>query len=532
MQRRALILGLLSTVAAGCVAPRVPTGFEPAPSRSRARQRLGELAAEYERLCHEHGLTFHRRLSGEADASGSELAELRRAEREVFEEAERLLEYHPDILVSPREAELWKRGALALRVLGDAESSRLADELEALQSDFPFELEGQRVTRADLAELGKSRQREERRQTRRAMHQLHVAAKPLAVQLMLRRQQLALEQGERSYWELMLRLRGVDRRRLERAMFRLMRETRRSSHRLLRHLRRLNHREPLAPWDVQWTLERSTRVPDHRFVAAQAEGFCKQLLSRLGIDLSAVKLQVRDNLAFGGQSIAVRIPSDVRVTLRRRAGARFYATMLHELGHAFAATQVTTERAVYKGYEWVPGLFEPGFDEGFAEVFSLLLDEPEVHEQLGLRRIERVLLVRYRRWSHLLGLRRLAARIQFERAAYRRPERDLDRLSLDYERRVQRLAVKDDTEPIWATSSLLPAYPVYIQSYLLAMMMSAQVMSAWKQQLGARWFSSEAAPWLARLVEEGSRWTLDEKLVLRTGAPLSSRQLGRRLRAS
>src|SRR4029079_14120545 len=116
----------------------------------------------------------------------------------------------------------------------------------------------------------------------------------------------------------------------------------------------------------------------------------KRIYAAFGIDLDQPNFtpNIRD-FAFSGQTIAVKIPSDVRLVLSKAPGSRFFATLLHELGHAYAATSTRAENPLYAGYEWVPGLSDPALAEGIAEVFARLLDEPRIlRDFVGLSDVE------------------------------------------------------------------------------------------------------------------------------------------------
>jgi hypothetical protein len=235
---------------------------------------------------------------------------------------------------------------------------------------------------------------------------------------------------------------------------------------------------------------------------------------------------VRD-FAFGGQSIGIVIPNDVRMVLNPLPGVRFQGLVLHELGHAYAMTRTREEHPLYKGYEWVPGLMDPGFAEGIAEVFARLLDEPRVlTEHLGLAPDEAERLIHARRMEDVLSIRRALFNIAFERAALEQPDADLDQISLQIERRFSGFYMPPDTEPVWATSAFFATYPVYRQSYTLASLCAVQVREALKKRFGEGWISPEAGKVLTEtIVADGARWTFREKMIRLTGRPLEAAPL-------
>lgn len=534
--RRRLLLGALGTLlAAACSGGRGALATYPAPlTRRQARERLTALAAAYERAMAAHGLHEWSRYAGklpEGSGSAAAMERLRREERAIFEEAADIVKNQERTLLPPRQAELWRNGALGLALLGDPESAQLADELEAVLDDHGFTHEGRELSRGDLAKMARSDDARARRDARTIEHALHVRAKPLATALLQRRHALAREQRVGSFHDALLRLRGVDVRRLDAVMDQLFKTTHRRYASLVGDIAHRAGRSRAEPWDLGWGVERLADEPrDDRYPAERALPTARAVFARFGIDIDRPKLDVtiRD-FAFGGQAISIRVPTDVRLVVRPTPGSRFYSTLLHELGHAYAATRTREEHPLYKAYEWVPGLSDPAFAEGIAEVFGRMMDEPSVLRDLvGLDEDEIRRTLRARRMGQLVRARRAIGSIWFERTALAQPKGDIDALSLLVERRHTGVHVPRGTEPVWAASPFLATYPVYTQSYLLASMVAMQIHAGLRERFGDAWQSAEAGRYLTdRAVADGARWTLDEKLVRTTGHPLSARDLTR-----
>lgn len=510
--------------------PGLPT------TRGNARARLLELAGRYESLMQEHGHAEWARYAGKlAEGPGAQAAmrRLRADEADVFEEARRILDYFGRGVLSPRHVQLWRHGALGLELLGDARSTELADQLEAIINSHEFKLDGKKISRGDLDTMRRSPDPAVRRATRTLEHDLHVRAAPVARQLLARRRDLAKEKHLRGFYPALLELRGVDPGDMDRLFRELLGATRVPYARLVSRLRRAVRRG-VAPWDVDFALELVAGVPDVHFPAARALPQAFALYRAFGVDLERPHLDVtvRD-FAFGGQTISVHVPDDVRVVVSPSPGAHFYATLVHELGHAYAATRTTTDEPLYKGYEWVPGLSDAAFAEGMAETFARLFDMPEVvQEHFGLDAATAQRLARQRRWKSLVQIRRGLAWIAFERVALENPDVDLDHLSLEVERSVGGIPIPSGTEPVWASSPFLSTYPVYTQSYVLAAMFAVQMREALRERFRGDWISPRAGAFITdRAVADGARWTLREKLVRATGAPLSAEPLVRYLSA-
>lgn len=540
MQRREVLAALLASLAAGC-SPRVglpPQAAGAARTRRGARARLHELSLRYERLMTEHGLFEWSRYAGrlvEGPPASQRMEKLRAAEREVFREADELLTRFGDRVVSPRRAELWRRGALGLKLLGDARAAKLGDQLESVINDHRFVDDGRPITRGELAEMRRSDDPRVRRRTRQLEHALHLKAAPIATELLRRRRELAKELGWPSFYAALLEVRGASLPTVERVLGDLDRRTRRP---LLDALgggsgRRLS-RAFVSSWDVDHLVHRQAVVPHDRFPADRARAVVEGIFGAFGFDLQRERLDltVRE-FAFGGQTIAVTAPRDVRLVVRPLPGIRFYGLLLHEIGHAVAVRSTEATEPLYKGYEWVPGLLDPAFAEGSAELFGRLLDEPQVlRAHLGLDASEIATVLRARRLETLLSVRRGLTSAVFERLALEREGAHLDLLSLDVERNVSGFFLPRDAEPVWATSPFLATYPVYIQSYQLAACVAVQVRDALRARFGKDWISPRAGDFVRRhFLSDGARASLAEKMVLTTGSELDATGLLRHVLA-
>ncbi len=526
--RRRDLLGVLLTGLSSACAPESPATST--PKARQPREELAALGARYEALMQKHGEAEWGRYAGklaEGPAAQQRMRQLRNAEQEIFREAGAILKRFGDGVTTPRRADLWQRGALGLKLLGDARSVELSDELEGLINGHRYMLDGRRVSRGQMHEMSRSSDRATRRNVRRLENALHVKAAPIARELFERRRALAKELELPSFHVALLEVRGTSAPDTWRVVDALHVRTARSYFELVKQLRGVSE-GALEPWDFDYALEKLVSPPEERFDPGHAFSRVFEIYRAFGIDLekNGPSLSVRD-FAFGGQTIAVRVPDDVRMIVRSIPGMRFYGLLLHELGHAFSVRATRETDPLFKGYEWVPGLLDPAYAEGIAEVFGRLLDEPEIlGGHLGLSASEITRAVKARRTSTLVSIRRGFAAAHFEHIALEQPNVDLDKLSLGIERQETGLPLPRDAEPVWATSPFFATYPVYTQSYLFASAMAVQVRQALKARFGARWISPAAGEHLKQeLCADGSRWTLREKLIRATGSALDPEPL-------
>jgi hypothetical protein len=529
LKRRAFVrlLGSVPVIQLGCAARGQRPSVAPAPAPPTSRSEMAQLEAKYEALMAEHSLHEWSRYAGQEqpgqDAAAA-MQELRRSEQELVTRAAQLAT-DPGAGATPREAELWDRARRGLQLLADPEATALADQLEALIHGFQFEHAGRTYSRGDLKRMARSADANDRRLQHRLMGQLHAAAAPTARALLVRRRALAATLGLQSFYDAMLELRGVDAARLPGLLATLAGRTREAFGAALAEATRAAQLQAPAPYDRSYLSKALGDYPDAAFPAEGALDFASKVWGALGVDFEHPKLRIdiRD-FAFGGQAISIHVPTDVRLVVSPSPGAAFYSTLLHELGHAFAATRTRVSQPVLKNYEWIAGLTQPGCDEGIAEVFGDLVDEAGVMERFGpaLAPGELEHARQGRRKAALLRLRSSLFTIMFEREALRDPEQDLDALERKLAHDLMGFHIPADLEPTWATSPFLATYPVYTQSYLLASLFSQQLRASLRARFGGPWLQPEAAAWLVEnVIHDAAATTLDEKLVRATGSPLA-----------
>lgn len=488
--------------------------------------------AEFEAAMGAHSLAEWHAYTQEGAAPEGGLAALQSAEHTLFQrvrpEAERVLRASREGTRAHRAASLWLRGARGLELVGDPETSRLAHELEERLNQHAFQQGSQTLTRSDLRRMSSDPDVERRRAARELSAQAHRAVADVATALLRRRHAVARERGVASWGDAMLELRGITPARwndLDRALEAGTREGYRAR---LEEGRRARSITTLAPWDLSYVLSEDISWADAALPADGALELAKRVLAGWGFDPERppVRVLVRE-FAFGGQTLSIRVPDDVRTVLRAQAGYSFHRTLLHELGHAMQSTRTTVPEAIFKGYEWVPGVSSPGFDEGMAETFALLIEDPEVlrrHSALDAAACERVIAITRR--GRLYSLRNNLAAVAFERAALADPTQDLDALQRAVQSRYTLVDHPEGTAPTWANTPFLATYPIYQQSYVLAALVSSQVHASLRERFGARWYSPEGAQHVTRtLFAQGELIPWEQRIERSTGRPLDARDL-------
>lgn len=509
-----------------------PSALDPTAARDAVPASLRAFDDALEGAMGAHSLAEWHAYTREGSAPEGGIAALQLAERDLFARArpvaERVHADSPEGSRARRAASLWLRGARGLDLVGDPETSRLAHELEERLNQHAFRQGERTLTRADLRRMSSDADPAARRASMEMTSQAHRAVVDVARALLRRRHAVARARNVPSWGDAMLDLRGISAARWD-ALDRALEEGTRDAYRQrLADGARARGITTLAPWDLTYALSEESSWADAALPAERALELVRSVLSAWGFDPDhpPVRVLVRE-FAFGGQTLSIRVPDDVRTVLRAQAGFRFHRTLLHELGHAMQATRTAVPEAIFKGYEWVPGISSPGFDEGMAETFARVFEDDAVLARFtALDAPQRARLVTATRRDALVSLRGTLASIAFERAALADPEQDLDALQRAMDRRYRGTDPPADTPPTWANTPFLATYPIYLQSYVLAALVSSQVHAALRARFGARWFSPEGARFVTEsLFAQGESVAWEERVARASGRPLDARDL-------
>ena len=211
----------------------------------------------------------------------------------------------------------------------------------------------------------------------------------------------------------------------------------------------------------------------------------EQTLANLGIDYDVLNVHlVEKDLpgGVGGQSFAIRIPDEFRIVVMDELS--FYDRM-HELGHGMQWTFTTVKYPILKGYEWCLGNDCGAYSEGLAETVAKFvvnhqwqIEYTEVDDEEMLA--QEALLQKYLP----IFLRGLLARSMVEIEFYR----DLDQDYREVRERVFKKYLLLDrpvgrAEPL--ANIVYVSYPIYVQNYLLAEIMSWQIHRALGERFGS-----------------------------------------------
>jgi peptidyl-dipeptidase A len=428
--------------------------------------------------------------------------------------------------VARRRLELLERAVLEARVEGLEEIYALQDSLMALRVAFRPTLEGCEVPDGELATVLRTEpDRRLREAAFRARAEVGRLLGPGIVRLMELRQEAARALGFPGFPQLRFHLEGQDLRQIRSLLDRLERSTRATYQALLERRREALGLDRLEAWDLLFDPEPEAAAWMDAFPADSLVPRCRRTLELLGFGWDTVgivlDLESRPGKSEQPYCFPVDPPDDVRVVASARPGLEAEAALLHEMGHALHARWVRQEEPLLRTAP------SEAFAEGLGEFFGQLVYRREWLEGIaGLGGAALQGILERRAWQRIFELRWTLANVAFELAAYEDPGQDLSRLYWQF--LADYLLVPPHPEiPVWAQVPHFITHPVYLQNYLLADLVAAQI----RQALGpGPLLRPETGRFLReRLMAPGAFYPTDELLRRTLGAPLDPAPLAAEL---
>jgi len=266
---------------------------------------------------------------------------------------------------------------------------------------------------------------------------------------------------------------------------------------------------------------RKSRMMPYSKEMEQGIPLMKETLANIGIDYDSLPLRfLVEDIPYGGNAIAVRIPDDMRIVILPHIP---FPTWMHELGHGLHGVFNAAPSPVLKGYEWYLGNSCCAFAEGMAETAAGFLSNPEWLKKYG-GLCEEAIEERRRNTRHYFPtvLRHEIADIQIELEMYRdltqNPQDVRDMLYKKY-----LFLDKPCEKPFDITKNVVfVSYPVYLQNYLIAKIISWQVHEVLERKFGKDYvFNKNVGPFLIEnLFKKGELYPWQQRMKMATGKEL------------
>lgn len=290
----------------------------------------------------------------------------------------------------------------------------------------------------------------------------------------------------------------------------------------------------LRPWHYHDPFfQRPPRVGavnvDRFFAGRSLEDIAVRSYDGLGMDvrdiLARSDLYARPNKYQHAFCTDIDRKGDVRIMCSLERDERWMETLLHELGHG-----------VYDKYldRNLPFLLRRPAHTLSTEAIAMLMGRLALNAEwlsdvagVPETEVQAVApLIRARqRLGMLIFVRWVLVVVNFERAMYENPERDLNTLWWDLVERYQMVPRPEGRHaPDWAAKIHLALYPVYYQNYMLGELMASQLSHAIAKRFGQLIDTPEAGKFLIDdLFQRGARADWDTTLEQVTGERLTAR---------
>ncbi|MFC1549714.1 hypothetical protein ACFL46_00290 [Candidatus Neomarinimicrobiota bacterium] len=248
----------------------------------------------------------------------------------------------------------------------------------------------------------------------------------------------------------------------------------------------------------------------------------KMITGNIGINYDDLPVRFVENEmppGVGGQGIAVQIPNDFRIALLPNLGLD---TWMHELGHGLQAMHTTIESPILKEYEWSLGSGCGGYAEGMAEVSARFARNPEWVKRLTtMSEVEIQEKIDNANLYLTAYFRILLPTIIFEVEFYKNLDQDPD----DLRRQLTQQYLLLDSPPERVRSivdMIYVSYPLYIQNYMIAEIVSWQVHTVLEEKFGKEYvFNPEVGDFLKEyFYKDGELYPWQTRLKKATGKEL------------
>jgi Zn-dependent M32 family carboxypeptidase len=427
-----------------------------------------------------------------------------------------------------RRRDLFLEEATFTKISNDPKLITLVETITREENNILYEVNEKKLTRAELSDLvAHSADRNIREQAWKARGQITTQNGERIRQAMKLRNDLALRFTDTTFSIFMLRRKGVQTQELFSWFEQLRRETEPEYQQLLQQMRRELHVEKIEPWDLEYYFSILTNdFEQEHFAPPEGWPKTKQLAASLGYDLDKLPVEMRvADLSFAGAAYPIRYGKDVKVLANRYAGIRFYDRLLHSTGHALHYSMMNEPSFLLRA-----NYVEP-FDEGLAQVLTLMLYRPDVDTKLfGLSAGQAALMAERYRLKSLFDLRDTMADSLFEFEAYAEPDQDLSAL---YNRiYTEYLEVQMHGTPVWAYNPMYGSDPIYLQSFVVADMVARQIQHTVDKRFGTQWDKAAGDFMRDQFYSRGARQNLAEIMQTGTGERLTSKYLIEQLRGT
>lgn len=386
------------------------------------------------------------------------------------------------------------RVLLTAKVDFDSEVLSMQTELDNNITNYIFRLRGNNIARVKLNDiLANSSNRNERKEAYLAFHELHNFNENKLKLLIQRRNKFAKEVGFRNYFEYSLFQQEIDETWLINNLTLIKKEIQKSYQKVLSLIAEQLQitLEDLAPYDIRYGFNRIMPEIDSLFRKDEAIKTLRKFITRIGFNFENLPIKIKEkDIPYGGYSVAISIPNDMRLLINPYESEKFYYLLFHEFGHCLHGSHIMTTDPFMKGYEWVKGAHNSLYAEIMADMLAeflknrgwletfLNLSEKEINKVIANQAIEDM----YRIMGFLF-------KQELEKSLY---ETDCKRIDEIYTSLYQELFLVQIPQKYlinWADDTWYTSYPIYYYTYILAPLFSSDIHRRFRSINGEKYYS-------------------------------------------
>lgn len=381
------------------------------------------------------------------------------------------------------------------------EVAKLEAELEGDYSNYRAQVDGQQVSNNEILDIFRKGPDQERsRKAWESSKDLGPLVSDKVLKLVGLRNGIARDLGYRDFYAFALELQEVD----EKELFAILDELEELTREPFRELKAVMDERraakygialsELRPWHYndpffQEPLPLTEADIDAYFEGKDIEALTTATYDRLGMDIRPVlansDLYERKGKNQHAFCTSIGRTKDVRVLCNVKSNHNWMGTMLHEYGHAvydyycdFDLPYVLIGPAHTNSTEAIAMLFGRLNSDPAWLISVLGADSDSVN---GLARD----IAAQQRSAMLVFVRWMMVMANFERALYRDPSQDLNKLWWDLVERYQMQTRPEGRDmPDWATKLHIALAPVYYHNYMLGEMTASQLQHHIEQGIG------------------------------------------------
>jgi hypothetical protein len=232
-------------------------------------------------------------------------------------------------------------------------------------------------------------------------------------------------------------------------------------------------------WGLYYVTSHGAQIDEENM-----NGLMKETIENIGIEYDDLNVEITEQDlpgGVGGQSLAIRIPDDFKVVVTDDLS--FY-DRVHEIGHGAQYTFTTVPYPVLKGYEWCLGSDCSAYSEGMAETMAKFVCNDEWQIRYGgmgesALTTQKEILNEY----FPLYLRFMLMQAMYEIELYRDLTRDPKHVWQAVQEKYLTLG-NSTFKPVPFANIIFVSYPIYVQNYLIADVISWQIHETLEDRFG------------------------------------------------